>query len=148
MASIQKTATAWRVQVDVKGKRDSRTFDTKAQAQEWSARREAELRSIQNGIGSKKHAVGDVLDRYELEVCDSHCGARWERQRLARIGRQFVEGGLFRLIRLAQLRSTHIMAWRNVRLREVLQTLALEQIGAAQNAVAAGAQGRVVLKHA
>lgn len=119
MASIQKTVTGWRAQVAVKGKRDSRTFDTKAQAQEWSARRETELRSIQTGLGSKTHTVGDVLDRYELEVCDSHRGARWEKLRLALIGRQIVDGTQFRHIRLAELRSSHITAWRNVRLRDI-----------------------------
>lgn len=119
MASIQKTATGWRAQVAVKGNRDSRTFDTKAQAQEWSARRETELRSIHGGQGSKTHTVGDVLGRYELEVSGANRGGRWEKLRLALIGRKIVDGMEFRHIRLADLRPAHITAWRNLRQREV-----------------------------
>ncbi|APF86941.1 site-specific integrase [Ralstonia solanacearum] len=119
MASIQKVATGWRVQISVKGQRDDRTFDTKSAAQEWAVRREAELRSIQGGQGSKTHTVGDVLDEYQKAVSPTKRGTRWEILRLELIGRKKVEGKPFREIRLADLKPQHIAAWRDVRAREV-----------------------------
>ncbi|MFV8526709.1 tyrosine-type recombinase/integrase [Ralstonia pseudosolanacearum] len=119
MASIQKVATGWRAQISVKGQRDDRTFDTKSVAQEWAVRREAELRSIQGGQGSKTHTVGDVLDEYQKSVSPTKRGSRWEILRLDLIGRKKIEGKPFREIRLADLRPQHIAAWRDVRAREV-----------------------------
>ncbi len=63
MASFRKTGSGWRAELYVKGRRDSRTFDTKAEAQAWALKRETELRSISGGAGSKTHTVGDVFAR-------------------------------------------------------------------------------------
>lgn len=82
-------------------------------------RREAELRSIQGGQGSKTHTVGDVLDEYQKSVSPTKRGARWEILRLDLIGRKKIEGKPFREIRLADLKPQHIAAWRDVRGREV-----------------------------
>lgn len=82
-------------------------------------RREAELRSIQGGQGSKTHTVGDVLDEYQKSVSPTKRGSRWEILRLDLIGRKRIEGKPFREIRLADLRPQHIAAWRDVRAREV-----------------------------
>lgn len=117
MASILKTATGWRVQLTVKRARDSRMFDTKAQAQEWAVKREAEMRSIDGGMGSKTHTVGDVLDQYQKTVSPTKRGERWEKLRLELLGKVEIEGRAFRDIRLAELRPTHIAAWRDARLR-------------------------------
>lgn len=119
MASIQKMASGWRVQIAVKGQRDSKTFDTKAAAQAWAVHREAEIRSIAGGLGSKTHTVGDVLDQYEKDVSPSKRGARWEMLRLRLIGERKVEGRPFRDILLADLKPSHISAWRDVRAKEV-----------------------------
>lgn len=119
MASIQKVAKGWRVQIAVKGQRDSRVFSVKALAQEWAVKREAELRSIDGGMGSKTHTVGDVLDQYQRDVSPTKRGARWEILRLELIGRKLVDGRPFRDIRLADLKASHIAAWRDQRAREV-----------------------------
>ncbi|PTD98626.1 site-specific integrase [Pandoraea apista] len=119
MASIQKVAKGWRVQVMVDGQRDSRTFDTRAAAMAWSAQRETELRSIASGAGSKTLTVGDVLKEYELKVTPTKRGARWERLRLPLIGSKEIGGRKFKDIKLTDLRPSHIAAWRDVRLREV-----------------------------
>lgn len=119
MASIQKVAKGWRAQISVRGQRDDRTFDTKTAAQDWAVRREAEMRSIQGGLGSKTHTVGDVLDQYQRDVSPGKRGARWEKLRLDLIGRKLIDGRPFREIRLAELRSHHIAAWRDARGREV-----------------------------
>ncbi len=120
MASILKTATGWRVQLTVKGARDSRMFDTKAQAQEWAVKREAEMRSIDGGMGSKTHTVGDVLDQYQKTVSPTKRGERWEKLRLELIGKKVVEGKPFRDIRLADLKPHHIAAWRDARARDTV----------------------------
>ncbi|MCY0858624.1 tyrosine-type recombinase/integrase [Cupriavidus sp. D39] len=119
MASFQKTATGWRVQIDVKGQRESRMFPNKANAQEWADRRQAELRSITSGQGSKTHTVGDVLDDYQKKVSPTKRGKRWEILRLELIGRKEIAGRQFREIRLADLQPSHIAAWRDQRAREV-----------------------------
>lgn len=119
MASILKVATGWRVQLTVKGQRDSRVFDTKAAATDWAVRREAEMRSISEGVGSKTHTVGDVLKEYEKRVSPTKRGARWEKLRLAIIGDVEIDGRKFSSIRLAELRSAHIANWRDARLRKV-----------------------------
>ncbi|WP_036661823.1 site-specific integrase [Pandoraea sp. SD6-2] len=119
MASIQKVAKGWRVQVMVDGQRDSRTFDTRAAAMAWSAQRETELRSIASGAGSKTLTVGDVLKEYELKVTHTKRGARWERLRLPLIGGKEIGGRKFKDIKLIDLRPSHIAAWRDARMREV-----------------------------
>lgn len=119
MASITKTATGWRAQVKLKGMRDSRMFDTKAEAQAWAAKRETEIRSIESGLGSKTHTVGDVLDEYQRKVSPKKRGERWEKLRLDLIGRKEIDGRAFRDIRLVDLKPHHITAWRDAREREV-----------------------------
>jgi integrase len=119
MASIQKTATGWRAQLSVKGQRDSATLDTKREAQEWAAKRETEIRSIAGGLGSKTHTVGDMLGRYEREVSPAKRGSRWEILRLQLIGGKLIEGRPFRDILLADLKPSHISAWRDARAKEV-----------------------------
>ncbi|VVD64383.1 site-specific integrase [Pandoraea pneumonica] len=119
MASIQKVVKGWRAQLMVNGERDSRTFDTKAAAQAWCAQRETEMRSIASGSGSKTLTVGDVLKEYELKVSPTKRGARWEKLRLPLIGSKVVNGRKFADIRLAELRPSHVAAWRDVRMREV-----------------------------
>ncbi|MWL87130.1 site-specific integrase [Cupriavidus sp. SW-Y-13] len=119
MASIQKVATGWRVQIRIGGQRDDRTFETKAAAQAWAAQRETEIRSIAGGLGSKTCTVGDVLDEYQRSVSPQKRGARWEKLRLEVIGRKKIAGRQFRDIRLADLQPADIAAWRDARVREV-----------------------------
>jgi integrase len=119
MASFRKTATGWRAELFVKGARDSRCFDTKAEAQAWALKRETELRSIGSGQGSKTHTVGDVLTEYRDKVSPTKRGERWEKLRLDLIGRKKIEGREFSTFKLADLRPTHIAAWRDARVREV-----------------------------
>jgi integrase len=119
MASFRKTGSGWRAELYVKGTRDSRTFDTKAEAQAWALKRETELRSISGGAGSKTHTVGDVLRDYRDKISPTKRGERWEKLRLDLIGRKEVDGRPFSDIRLAELQPTHIAAWRDARAREV-----------------------------
>ena len=50
MATPIKTAQGtWRIQIEVKGQRDSNTLPTKREASEWAARRSAELLATATG---------------------------------------------------------------------------------------------------
>jgi integrase len=67
MASIQKTAAGWRVQIARKGVRKSQTFATKSAAVQWAAREET---AILDGAAEAwpRKTLGDALRRYENEV--------------------------------------------------------------------------------
>lgn len=119
MASFRKTKTGWRVEIYVKGTRDSGSFDTKAEAVAWAAKREDQIRSITGGAGSKTHTIGDALMEYRDKVSPTKRGEKWEKLRLDLIGAKKIDGVEFGKIRLAELQSTHIAAWRDARLREV-----------------------------
>ncbi|MBU6950924.1 site-specific integrase [Hahella sp. HN01] len=113
MATFRKRGSAWRVEVNVKGQRDSATKDTKAEAQEWAARREIELRSQFDGR-SLTHIVRDVFERYGQEVSPSKRGQDKELLRLASFCRDHIAD-----IKLADLNASHIADWRNRRLKQV-----------------------------
>jgi integrase len=119
VASFRKIPSGWRVEIYVKGTRDSGSFDTKAAAVAWAAKREDQLRSITGGAGSKTHTVGDVLKEYRDKVSPTKRGEKWEKLRLDLIGTKKIDGVEFSKIRLSELQSTHIAAWRDARLREV-----------------------------
>ncbi|WP_211466677.1 hypothetical protein [Collimonas silvisoli] len=79
---MKKDGNVWRVQVYVKGARDSGTFATKAQASAWAAMRETELRSQkETGIVVGK-TCRDAFDKYEKEISKAKRGYRWEALRL------------------------------------------------------------------
>jgi hypothetical protein len=46
VASIAKQKTGWRVQISVKGARDSAVLPTKAEAQAWAVERESQMRRM------------------------------------------------------------------------------------------------------
>jgi integrase len=113
MAYFEKTAKGTRAHVFIKGVRDSRTFDTKREAQNWSATRELEIRAEAGGKGGTLKTIQDAFKRYGEEVAPVHKGARWEVVRLDKLARDFPR------IKLDKLTSTHIQEWRDVRLTEV-----------------------------
>jgi integrase len=110
MASIQRSGTKWRVQVYVKGQRDSDTFRTRQEAAAWALQREAEL-------GGKKmpdKTFADAMRVYEQRVASNRGGARWELTRL----RVFGELPMARR-KLASLDADVFIAWRDERLGKV-----------------------------
>lgn len=123
MSSIQKTDKGYRVQVAVKGQRDSASFPTKREAQQWGARREMELRTESAGNSTTK-TLADALKRYALEVTPSRKGWRWEQLRLAALERSVLPCRL----RLPQITPEHIAAWRDVRMSEVSAGTVLREV--------------------
>lgn len=116
MATPKKTATgAYRIQIFVAGHRESETFPTKREAQEWAARRTTDLRA---STGSKEHrtkTLADAFRRYAEEVSPKRGGWRWEHTRLA----AFERTSLPSAAKIATVGTDHIAAWRDERLARV-----------------------------
>lgn len=75
MATPKKTAQGtWRIQIEVGGVRDSGTFDTKREADDWKARRTLELKAEgKAGPGARKTLL-DALRRYADDVTPTKKG--------------------------------------------------------------------------
>jgi len=120
MASIVKSPGGWRVQISIKGKRESATFVTKAQAQAWATMREADLRSEKTtGIVAGK-TCRDAFERYEKEVSRTKRGSKWEAQRLSTIADMAVDGIKIGDMPLGKLTSDFLGQWRDSRLKTVV----------------------------
>lgn len=111
MATFRKRGSAWYAEVCRQGVRRGASFDTKAEAQAWAVRTEAEILAGKRGEIPDK-TFGQLLQRYADEVSPTKRGERWERMRLALIGRDVIAD-----VRLVDLSSTHIAEWRDRRRR-------------------------------
>lgn len=110
MASYQKRGTRWRAELYRDGRRESRTFKTKAEAITWATQREAEL----VGAALPDHSLRDAMRRYASEVSPANKGERWEVLRLRLLERYPVAS-----VRLPALTAADLAAWRDARLKEV-----------------------------
>lgn len=129
MASIQKSGAKWRVQVYVKGRRDSETFRTRQEASAWALQREAEL----GGTKLPDKTFADAMRAYERDVASFRRGSRWELTRL----KVFDELPVARR-KLASLGPDDFIAWRDARLRQVKPATTAREMNLLQ----------AVLKHA
>lgn len=107
MPSITPYSGGYRVQVYVKGVRDSKTFERKRDAQIWGAQREQELRAT-SVIGAA--TFEQAAQRYIRDVCDKKDGGAWEKLRLNRMIEHFGS------MRLSDIGAPQIAAWRDSRL--------------------------------
>lgn len=83
MATPKKTAQGtWRVQLEINGQRDSGTFNTKREADEWNARRTLELKAEKAGGPGANKTLLDTLRRYADEVTPKKRGKAKELIRL------------------------------------------------------------------
>src|SRR5699024_8730396 len=108
--NLERRGAKWRARVFVRGVRESATFTTKAQAVAWGQQREAELA----GAKLPDRSVGDALKRYAREVAPTHKGEKWEKVRLAMMGRDPLAR-----VRLPALRPSDIADWKQRRLKVV-----------------------------
>lgn len=117
MATPKKTPQgSWRVQIEIKGVRESGTFPTKRDAQDWAARRAMEIRALATGRGGEIKTVADALRRYAEEVSPGKKGERWEIIRL----QAFLAHAAFPArVKLADLTPSMLVDWRDARLRVV-----------------------------
>jgi integrase len=115
MASFQKTASGWRVQLEVRGQRASSSFPTKRQAQDWADEKARELKA--SAVGNKGHGktLRDALRRFAEEESPKRRGERLEIIRLAAFEGE--DHGLPIERRLEHITDDDIRAWRDRRLR-------------------------------
>ena len=118
-----KKGKSYRAEVYVKGQREGRTFDTKAEAIAWAAMRETELREqVETGI-DKSRTVRDAMRKYSAEVSTTKNGAAWEQRRLKACERFeiMIEGRVrkFADIKLHEFSTTHYAALRDARRKSV-----------------------------
>lgn len=110
MASISRQDGRWRARVTVEGKRVSKTFRTKAQAQAWASQVEQTGERYAAGM----QTLADAMKRYAREVSPTKKGERWEVIRLKRLrGHQMASK------RLSRLTADDIATWRDERLAAV-----------------------------
>lgn len=124
--STRKTASGnYHAQVKVgsgpKALRDSGTFSTLRQANEWRERRRVELKqewkelSGEVSAGERK-TLQDALRKYAEDVSPTHKGERWEQVRLAMFEK---DTNLPVSLPLARVTPQHINRWRDARLTKV-----------------------------
>lgn len=122
MASIQKTAKGYRVQVQIKGQRDSATFGNKKEAQLWAAQREIDFQLASKGRSGEITTTHDAFKRYADEVSVNHKGKRWEEIRLEKMRREFPK------VMLSKVTHDHVIRWRDQRLSEVGSSSVLREM--------------------
>lgn len=123
MATFRRRGETWRAEIVARGRRESKTFGTKAAARIWAGEREAELGK--GGAPTSSKSLRKVLERYAAEVSPGHKGERWERIRLAKIAREF--DGIDLPVR--DLTPDDIGRWRNKRLTEVSGASVAREMG-------------------
>ena len=97
----------------MRGTRQSKTFDKKAEAVEWATHEEAELMAGRKG-GIPKKPFTWLLNRYVNQVSPTKKTRNWEERRIAAISRLPIARMM-----LPDIRSRHIAQWRDERLKVV-----------------------------
>lgn len=116
MASFQKTPSGTvRVQVDVRGRRASKTLPTMREAREWAREKESELESAASGLNGKGKTLRDAFQRFADEEAPKRRGEDKEIIRLRAF--QKPEHGLPLSKPFADVDDEDIKAWRDRRLR-------------------------------
>lgn len=128
MAYITKTPKGYRVQIERKGVRDSRTFAVKAAATAWAAQREAEI--LAGSTGYPRRTVADALKRYAEEVSPTKRGERFELLRLAAIQRDFPA---LCAQQFAEVKADDLGRWRDARLKQVASSSVQRDINLLRN---------------
>jgi len=128
MASFRKRGDSWEVFIAKNGIRKSATFSTKAAAQIWATKTEADIIAGKEGVIPDK-TFGDLLERYRDEVTPTKRGKRWEEVRINMYLRDPIAK-----VNLRQLDSTHFAQWRDRRLKTVGEGSVLREWNILSNA--------------
>lgn len=116
MATPTKTAQGtWRVQIEVRGVRESATFPTRREAAAWAERRKTEIRAESTGRAGAVKTLADALRRYGEEVSPTKRGERHELVRLAAFAKP-AHAPLPIHKRMAEITTADLVAWRDARL--------------------------------
>lgn len=122
MATPKKTPQGtYRIQVEVRGTRDSGTFPTAREAREWAVARKAELQAIAGGKVGTVKTLRDALRKYAEEVSPTKRGERWELVRLQAYERPTTAAqkghGLPLDAKLSEVTKADLVTWRDARLK-------------------------------
>lgn len=112
MATFRKRGNSWRVEINKHGVRQSATFRTKAQAQAWATKTEADLYDGVPTVADK--TLGQLLEKYAREVSVKKRGHKWENDRINLFQRDPVCQ-----IKLSKLGPSELADWRDRRLKVV-----------------------------
>lgn len=113
MAKAKKTEQGtWRIQIEVKGVRDSATLPTKREAEAWAAMRATEIRAGAGGKVATAKTLRDALRRYADEVSPTKRGNSKESIRLAAFERM----ALPLTKKLGDVTTAELAVWRDSRL--------------------------------
>jgi integrase len=113
MATFQKRGASWRAIVRKNGSSTSATFSTKAAAQSWALKIEAEMDDTGHGAIPNK-TFGELLQRYAEDVSPGKKGGEWEKTRI-----EFYKLDSLAQVRLPDINATHFTEWRDRRLKVV-----------------------------
>ncbi|HEY8386216.1 MAG TPA: site-specific integrase [Porticoccaceae bacterium] len=122
MPSFRKRGNSWRVEIMRHGQRESATFPTKREAQEWAAKRETELGAARTGKVIRK-TLADVMRKYAEEVSPGKPGERWERTRINALCRDPLADRV-----MQDITPVDLADWRDRRLKEVKGSTVLREI--------------------
>ncbi|WP_371879837.1 tyrosine-type recombinase/integrase [Caballeronia sp. S22] len=113
MASITEYKGGYRAFVTVNGKRKTKTFAKRREAQEWVAHTEVGMRKEADKPEGSRHTVLEMLQRYTAEVTVKKEGARPEMMRIKAFLRNSpaLAGKT-----LEAVRTPDLAAWRDARL--------------------------------
>lgn len=118
MATPQKTAQGtWRIQIEVRGIRESETFPTKREAEAWRDKRRSELRALATGKGGTVKTLDDALEKYAKEVTPDKRSWSNEGKRLNAFRNSPEHASLPRRRRLSEIVPSDLTAWRDARLK-------------------------------
>ncbi|WP_249291990.1 site-specific integrase [Achromobacter ruhlandii] len=118
LGTFRKRGDTWRAEVSKGGTRESKTFATKREAQEWAASRETELATTAVG-GIVVKTLAQVLERFRDEVSPKNKGHRWERVRIDRFLKDEPE---LCAKPIHAVTTVDLAAWRDKRLAQVQPT--------------------------
>lgn len=109
MPTISRRGAKWRAQIRRLGHSpiSKSGFRTKGEAWAWAHQREREVIAGLAGEPTK-HTLKEALDKYALEVSSGHKGAKWEKVRLAKLGRL-----PWAQKRMAAVTTTDLSKWRD-----------------------------------
>jgi integrase len=125
MASITKHEKGYRAFVFVNGKRRSKVFRTRREADSWAAATESQLRASNapNVVGG--HTLRELVECYLRDVAPAKRAYENERYTvLAWLRSESFPADM----KLARLRTIHIAAWRDARLKEVAPSTVLREL--------------------
>ena len=122
MAYFRKIGDRWRAEIERNGRRISKRFPTRREAYLWAAQQES---AITSGSPTYTHTVQDGIDRYIKDVTSAKATAKQERLRLYAFLRDFPAlAGM----RLADVRTSDLVDWRDRRLKKVSAASVLREL--------------------